>query len=100
MRKIESKNKFVDKSSAHGMFHFDKEGILKIGGITAYMMPMASLAIQNHLLVNYLNKKKVNDIFYYVGKIQGIVAVRLLRDKFGVKKQIFDTILEQLAMIG
>jgi hypothetical protein len=100
MPKIESENKFVDKSGAHGLFNFDKDGVLKIGGIAAYMTPMASWAIYAYILGNHLDRKKVTDITYYVGKIQGIVAVRLLRDKFGIRKQLFDTILEQLAMVG
>ncbi len=97
-----SVNEFVDKSTVHGMFRFDERGILKIGGVTAYMMPMASLVIHDYLSRKYLDNKKVNDIIYYTGKIQGIVAVKILRDKFGIKskKEIFNTTVDQSRMVG
>lgn len=102
MRKVESKNKFVDKSSAHGMFQFDDDGTLRIAGVVAYMMPMTSVAIQYSLMSKHLDKKKLDDIIYYTAKIQGVVAVKILRDKFGIKskRELFFTSLDQGSMIG
>ena len=49
-----------------------------------------------------MRKKKLDDIIYYVAKIQGVVAVKILRDKFGIKskKELFFTSLDQGSMIG
>ncbi len=102
MKNIQSENKFVDKSNAHGLFNFDKDGTLRIAGVAAFMMPMTSLAIQYSLMSKHLEKKKLDDIIYYVAKIQGVVAVKILRDKFGIKskKELFFTSLDQGSMIG
>ena len=102
MEEKEGGNRFVGKSAAHGLFQFDERGVFRIGGLAAYMMPMPSLVIQNRLLSTHLDDITVRDIHYYTGKIQGIVSVKLLRDKFGVKsiKDVFYTTLDQLGMIG
>ncbi|NOZ80992.1 MAG: hypothetical protein GXP63_04935 [DPANN group archaeon] len=95
-------NSFVRLMGGHGIFRFDRNGVLRVAGVEALMLPMTSFAMQQFLLNKYLDRHIVQDIFYHTGKIQGKVAVRILRDKFGIKdpKRIFSMIMEQYKMVG
>jgi hypothetical protein len=95
-------NKFVNKSQAHKQFSFDDQGMLRVIGVIAQMTPMVSEIAKFTFLTEQVEKKKVEDCYYYTGFAQGVVAVKLLKNKFGIqnKKSILDHIIEQSGMGG